>query len=271
MKTFKSIAIVLLALWGAVSLFPLVWMFFLSVKEGTAVISTPPDLSLHNFTLANFKKILSSNNIWVWTGNSYLVALSSMLANAVFGTMAGYAFAKKVFPGRHVLFWMILLTMMVSNSVIIVPLFMLVRDMGLLNSYAGLILPILLSPFGVFLSRQFISTLPNELLASAKIDGCSEWSVFLKIVLPLCMPVVAIISIFTFISHWNEFLWPLLATDSKGMRTLQVGLASMQMETSRNFGSIIAGAAWTSLPVIIIFFSLQRYFVKGLTVGAVKG
>lgn len=271
MKVLKGLVLLLLFAWGLVTLFPLIWMFLLAVKPGTSVISTPPDFSLTQLTLDNFRVLFANDSLFRWSGNSLLIALSSMLANVVFCSMAGYVFAKKSFPGKTVLFWMILMTMMISNSVIIVPLFMLVKEMGLLNSYAGVILPLLLSPFGVFLSRQFISTLPDELLSAARIDGCSEWRMYSQIIVPLCLPVLAIIAIFSFISNWNEFLWPMIATDSKAMRTLQVGLASMQLESSKNYGTIMAGSAWTTLPIIVIFVSLQRFFIRGITVGGVKG
>ncbi|QTH40570.1 carbohydrate ABC transporter permease [Cohnella sp. LGH] len=253
-----------------VLLIPFYWMALQAFKPSTSAIQTPPDLSWGGLTLSNFKKLTADQFIWIWTSNSLIVALSGMLGNVILCSMAGYAFAKKKFPGKQVLFWAIVSIMMTSTQVIMVPLFMQIRDMGLLNSYWALILPILVSPFAVFLSKQFMQTIPGELISAAKIDGCSEWRIYWSVILPVSMPVLAIVAIFGFITQWNDFLWPLLATESREMRTLQVGLASMQLQNV-DYGLVLAGATWTMAPIVILFSAFQRFFVKGMTIGAVKG
>ncbi|NOU63305.1 ABC transporter permease subunit [Paenibacillus sp. LMG 31461] len=263
-------SVMLLTLWALLLLFPFYWMFLNAFKPTTSVIQTPPDLSWVNLTIGNFKKLTLEPISWAWTFNSFLVAISGMIGNVVLCSMAGYAFAKKKFPGKRLIFWFIISIMMTSTQVIMVPLFMLIRDMGLLNTYFGLILPILVSPFAVFLTKQFMQTIPSELISSAKMDGCSEWRIFYSIILPISKPVLAIVAIFGFITQWNDFLWPLLATESRDMRTLQVGLASMQLQNV-DYGLVLAGSVWTMIPVIVLFVSFQRFFVRGITIGAVKG
>jgi len=253
-----------------VLLIPFYWMALQAFKPSASAIQTPPDLSWGGLTLDNFKKLTADHFIWIWTSNSLIVALSGMLGNVILCSMAGYAFAKKEFPGKQVLFWAIVSIMMTSTQVIMVPLFMQIRDMGLLNSYWALILPILVSPFAVFLSKPFMQTIPGELISAAKIDGCSEWRIYWSVILPVSMPVLAIVAIFGFITQWNDFLWPLLATESREMRTLQVGLASMQLQNV-DYGLVLAGATWTMAPIVILFIAFQRFFVKGMTIGAVKG
>jgi len=245
-------------------------MVLQSFKPPTSAIQTPPDLSWGGFTLDNFKKLTEGNYIWIWTSNSVIVAASGMLGNVIFCSMAGYAFAKKEFPGKRIFFWAIVSIMMTSTQIIMVPLFMQIRDMGVLNTYWALLLPILVSPLAVFLTKQFMQTIPNDLLEAARIDGCSEWRTYWSIIVPVSMPVLAIVGIFGFITQWNDFLWPLLITESQNMRTLQVGLASMQLQNV-DYGLVLAGATWTMAPIVILFVAFQRFFVKGLTIGAVKG
>lgn len=255
---------------ATILLFPFYWMALQAFKPPTSAIQTPPDLSWSNLTLINFNKLLSDSYVWKWTWNSMLVAVAAMLGNVILCSMAGYAFAKKEFPGKQIVFWAIVSIMMTSTQVIMVPLFMQMRDMSLLNTYWALVLPVIVSPVAVFLSKQFMQTLPNELISAASIDGCSEWRIYWQIILPLSTPVLAIVAIFGFITQWNDFLWPLLATESREMRTLQVGLASLQMQNI-DYGLVMAGSTWTMLPIVALFLSLQRFFVKGITIGAVKG
>lgn len=270
-KLGKYVGLPILLIWALISLFPLYWLLIISLKPGTSVVATPPDLSWSHLTLANFENLFQNKNIWRWTFNSLIIAISSMIGNIIFCSMAGYVFAKKKFPGEKMIFWLIMCIMMTSTQVIMVPLFMLVRDMGLMNSYLGLILPVMIGPFAVFLTKQFIQTIPNELIHAATIDGCSEWGVFQKIIIPLSSPVLAIVAIFTFVSQWNDFLWPLLVTESIDMRTLQTGMATLQLQNTKDYGLILAGSVWTILPILIVFFAFQRFFIKGITVGAVKG
>jgi multiple sugar transport system permease protein len=185
--------------------------------------------------------------------------------------MAGYAFAKKEFPGKTLIFWSLLSTMMIPGMVLLVPLFLLVSRMGLINNFGGLILPGLVGAFGVFLMKQFIQTLPTELIDAARIDGAGEMGVYARVILPLSKPALAVLGIFSFMGAWNDFLWPLLITQSKVMRTLAVGLATLQQESMTDYGLLMAGSAFAAVPMIIVFFAFQKHFLKGLTIGGLKG
>lgn len=269
-KLYASASTALLTLLGCAMLLPFYWLVINSLKPATSVIRMPPDLTFSNLTWENYDKLFADSIVMLWTFNSFLIAICGLLGNVVICSMAGYAFAKKTFPGKRMLFWFIMSLMMTSTQVIMIPLFMLVRDLGMLNSYWGLILPVLVSPFAVFMTKQFMQSIPSELIAAAKMDGCSEWYIYWKIILPLSKPVLAIVAIFSFITQWNDFLWPLLATESRDMRTLQVGVASMQLQNV-NYGLVLAGSVWAMIPVTILFLSFQRFFVRGITIGAVKG
>ena len=153
----------------------------------------------------------------------------------------------------------------------LVPLFLIMSRLNLLDTYAGLVLPGIAGPFGVFLMKQFISTLPTDLIEAATIDGCGEWLTFMKVILPLAKPGLAVLGIFTFMGQWNQFLWPLIITNSSSMRTLPVGLALLQEELPMQYGLLMAGATYAAIPMIIIFLMFQKYFLRGITVGALKG
>lgn len=267
----KYLLIALLSLLASISIFPILWMFIIALKPGTSVISTPPDLSLNNATLVNFINLFKDSGTLRWIFNSLLVSIAVMLSNVFFSSMAGYSFSKKDYPGKKVLFAMTIGIMMVSTQVIMVPLFIQVKNLGLYNSYLGLILPVMASPFYVFLACQYMRSISNELLNAARIDGCSEWGIYRKIVLPMSIPVLGIICIFGFITQWNDLLWPLIITGSKEMRTLTVGLATTQQFQKIDYGFLMAGSVVATIPILIIFFSFQKFFVTGLAVGSVKG
>ncbi|MCX6376044.1 MAG: carbohydrate ABC transporter permease [Armatimonadetes bacterium] len=206
-----------------------------------------------------------------WMLNSAVVAAAHTASMLLFCSMEGYAFAKKEFPGKTLMFWSLLSTMMIPGMVLLVPLFLLVSRMGLINNFGGLILPGLVGAFGVFLMKQAIQTLPTELLDAARIDGASEIGVYSKVVLPLSKPALAVLGIFSFMVAWNDFLWPLLITQSKMMRTLAVGLATLQQESMTDYGLLMAGSAVAAIPMIIVFFAYQKHFLKGITIGGLKG
>jgi multiple sugar transport system permease protein len=184
--------------------------------------------------------------------------------------MAGYAIAKKRFPGSKLFFWIYISSMMIPKQVTIVPLYIMVANFGLVDTYGGLILPSIAAPFGVFLMRQFMLSLPNEIIDAARIDGAGEFKTFWKIVLPMSKPALAVLGIFTFVGEWNSFLWPLIVTQSSKMKTLQAGLALIQEEVPMEYAYLMAGATFAAVPMIIVFLSFQKYFLRGVTVGAVK-
>lgn len=273
-KIFYLFALVVLLGWAIISLFPLYWMVITSIKPSVAIMVTPPELIPSEITLRNFNTVFESG-VLRWTFNSFFVAGMVTFCQLLFASMAGYAFAKKEFPGRDLIFWVYISSMMIPIYAIVVPLYRMMSFFDLLDTYIALVLPGLAAPFGTFLMRQFIQTLPSELIDAAKMDGCSEWGVYRHIILPLSLPGLAVLGIFVFNLQWAEFFWPMVVTGSAEMRVLTVGLASLQMfdvsSGLKDYGVLMAGATWAALPMFIIFFVFQRYFLQGITLGALKG
>lgn len=271
-KIFFVLAYVIAAFWAIVSLFPLYWMVTTAFKPPTAVMSLPPDWIPRSLSLNNFREAFANSPVMRWTLNSLIMSLSVTAFQLIFATMAGYGFAKKSFPGKEILFWIYISSMMIPGFALLIPLFTLMARLELVDTYIGLIAPGLSAPFGVFLMRQFIQTLPSELIDAAKIDGCSELRVFWDIILPLAKPGMAVLGIFVFMAQWSAFLWPLIITNSSEMRTLMVGFALLANREMRvNYGALMAAATYMALPMLVVFFAFQRYFLKGITIGGVKG
>jgi multiple sugar transport system permease protein len=255
-----------------ISLFPLYWLLLTAFTPTESSIKLPPDLIPLNASLVNFERLFSrAPQVWNWAANSLLIALSVSVFHIFFDTLSGYAFAKKHFPGRKILFGMIISTLLIPPQVTLIPLYLLVRQYGLINNLWGVILPGFADVFGIFLMRQYIQTLPTELEEAARIDGCSEPGIFWRIILPLSKPAIAALAIFTFVRSWNAFLWPLIVLQKTGTYTLPVGVASLQEEFVVDYGIIFAGAALAAVPMIIFFLLFQRYFIEGVRLGALKG
>lgn len=271
-RVFFAVAYVVATAFAIISLFPLYWMVTTAIKPPTSIMSLPPQWIPTSFTLQNFREAFANSPVWRWTFNSIVVAGSVTIFQLVFATMAGYGFAKKDFPGKEIIFWLYISSMMVPSFAIIIPLFTLMADYGLVDSYLGLIAPGLSAPFGVFLMRQFVQTLPTELIDAARIDGCGELRIFWDIILPLAKPGLAVLGIFVFMGQWTGFLWPLIITNSNDMRTLMVGFALLANRELRvNYGAMMAAATYMALPMLIVFFAFQRYFLRGITIGGIKG
>ncbi len=275
--TFRKshlILIVLLAVGAAVSLFPVFWMFYTSFNpaeklSATLMGSAPPDL--RDLTLLNYARIFKNAPIVRWTLNSFFICTVVTLGQLLFDSMAGYAFARKRFPGRRLLFWLVVGTMMVPVHILIVPLYIMMVKLRLVDTLWAAILPGLAGPFGIFFMRQYMLTIPTELEEAARIDGCSELQIFFRIILPISAPALGVLAIFLFISNWNSFLWPLLVLNSADTFTLTVGLATLQDKHALDYGLLMAGAAVASLPMFGVFLLFQRMFIRGLRMGAVKG
>ncbi len=229
----------------------------------------PDALNPANFSFENFSKVLSSSDIPRWTVNSLLYSLVSVVCVLLFASMAGYAFAKKKFPGREIMFWAFLATLMVPFQATLIPSYILVSRLDWVDSYWGLIVPTLANSQAVFLMRQFISQLPDELFEAAEIDGAPEWRIFTMIVLPLIRPVLATLGIFVFLWHWNDFLWPLVIGQSGKMQTLTVGLATLQTQAVP-INQIMAGATITVVPSLLVFGLLQRYLTDSIAMSGLK-
>ena len=254
-----------------IALFPMYWLF---ANAFTPITSVPPltPILIPAFKLDNFERLLVNNKFYLeWMANSLIVGFLVTGWHVLFDTMAGYAFAKKHFPLRNLFFWLIISTLMIPIHVTFMPLYLINRQAGLLDSLWALILPGTANAFGIFLMRQYIQTLPAELEDAARIDGCSEFRVFWNVILPLSAPAVAALAIFSFVRSWNDFLWPVIALNKPQNYTLTVGVANMQGEFLTDWGIIFSGAALAALPMIIFFLLFQKYFLEGVRMGAIKG
>jgi multiple sugar transport system permease protein len=250
---------------------PMYWMISSSVKATPEILAVPIRWVPGVWHFNNFLDAWNSAPFGHYFFNSIVVAGLVTLSTLFFSALAGYGLAKFDFPGRDVCFTFVLSTMMIPFTVIIIPLFVLVRDFGWMNSYQALIIPAGVSAFGIFLMRQFIMTLPDELLDAARIDGASEPAIFWIIVLPLIRPALATLALLTFMGNWDIFLWPLVVTSGDTYRTLPVGLASFQTMYVTHYEWIMAIATLVSIPVFVAFLSLQRYFVQGFVMSGLKG
>src|SRR5688572_22063953 len=250
---------------------PFIWMVLGSFKTTGELRQVPPTWFPDAPTLTNYEDLFSRLNFLGYFFNSTVVALAVTLGNIVFCSMLGYALAKLTFPGKQLLFVVVLGTLMVPSVVTFMPLFVLTANLGLVNTHAGLILPFLVGAFGVFLMRQFIAGLPDELLDAARVDGAGEHYIFWRIILPLCGPALATLGILTFLGSWNSFLWPLVVATSDTMYTLPVAIALFatgQQET--NIALLMAGSVVVIVPVLIVFIALQRYFTQGIAMTGIK-
>jgi multiple sugar transport system permease protein len=250
---------------------PFVWMALSSVKPEAEIREVPPTWWPHTFTLDNFRELFSRLDFPLYFLNSALVATAVTVGNLFFCSLLGYALAKLRYPGRRLLFLVVLGMLMVPGMVTFVPQFVLVSNMGLTNTYAGLILPFLAGPFGVFLMRQFLQSIPDELIEAARVDGAGEFRIFWRVVLPLCRPALATLGILTFLASWNNFLWPLVVATTEDKYTLPVALALYSVGQNRtDFGLLLAGAVVVVLPVLVVFLFLQRHFLRGIATTGLK-
>ncbi|MEO3885808.1 carbohydrate ABC transporter permease [Nonomuraea sp. B5E05] len=258
---------VLLALLSVLTVSPFVAMFIVALSPAgrpTVPAGWPDSLTLDNITM-----VLSSSGFVTWTINSLIYALVSVVIILLTSSMAGYAFAKKRFPGREAMFWTFLATMMVPFQATLIPTFVLVNSLEGVDTFWGLIVPTLANSQAVFLMRQFILGLPDELFDAAKVDGASEWRVYWTIVLPLTKPILATLGVFVFLWHWNDFLWPLVVGQSDATRTLTVGLTTLRTEEMQ-LSLLMASAAVSVVPCLLVFFLLQRYLVNSIAMTGLK-
>ncbi len=250
---------------------PFVWMVLGSFKTSSELRQVPPTWLPENPTLDNFSSLFSRLSFGTYFANSTLVAVAVTVGNLLFCSMVGYALAMLNFRGKKVIFALILGTLMIPGVVTFVPLFVLVANMGLVNTLPGLILPFLVGPFGVFLMRQFIMGLPKDLVEAARIDGAGEMKIFLRIILPLLGPAMATLGILTFLGSWNNFLWPLVVAQTNNSYTLPVALALYSTgQNQTEYGLLMAGATVVVLPVLVVFLIFQRHFIQGIATTGIK-
>jgi len=267
------LGLLVLILMAIGSLLPLYWMITGSFKIQSDAIRVPPEWFPADPTLANYRKLLfGSTPTFRWLLNSVIVASGITVLAVLTSLMAGYAFGKKDFPGKTVAFWALLLTMMFPKQISLIPLYILMQKLEWFNSYQGMIAPYIAYPFGIFLIRQFMQSIPDELLDAARIDGASELNLFFRIIVPLTKPAIGALAIFIFVFAWNNYLWQLLMITKRSMMTLPVGISTLTASLgSFDLGLAMAGATFAFIPMLIVFLAFQNHFVKGLTVGAVKG
>ncbi len=255
----------------AATLLPLLWMVLSSFKSQGEILSDPTAWLPVHFTLENYEQWFGSLNIGQYFTNTLVVAGVTVAGNLVFCSMAGYALAKMEFRGRRLVFTLVLITLMIPGVVTFIPMFVTVSKLGLLNTYASLFLPFLASPVGVFLMRQFIAGIPDSLIDAARLDGAGEARIFTSIIMPLCRAPLATLAILTFLSSWNNFLWPLVAAQGQSTYTLPIALSLFSVgQNATNYGLLLAGATLVILPVVVVFVALQRYFTQSLVSTGIK-
>ena len=249
---------------------PLVWMALASFKTLPEILRVPPTLLPESLHLDNYRTVLGDTAFVRYFLNSVLVAGITVASVLITSSMAGYAFAKFEFPGRRVLFVLVLATLMIPFQVRVIPLYVLASDLGLLDSYAGLVLPGLVDAFGIFLMRQYLQSIPSELIDAARVDGASELTIFVRIVLPLAKPALAALAIFSLVASWESFLWPLLVLSSPDKYTLPLGLAQFSGRFVTRVDLQMAASALTILPMLIVFLIMQRRFIEGMATAGMK-
>lgn len=269
----NTILVAILVIFAVASIFPIVYMFAWSFGPAVEAASTSYSIFPRTWSFDSYVAFVEFSDYsirWLW--NSLVVAAVTVIGNVIFAGMAGYAFAKINFIGRKYLFYLILMAMMIPYQVTQVPLYiLLVSKFQMTNTYAALILPGVCTAYNIFLAKQFFAGIPTALIESAKIEGCGHIRVYAHIVLPLSKTILAVMAINTFLGSWNNFFWPFLVTSSDAMYTIQVGLKSFKFANGTLLSPMMAGACISAIPMFILFFALQKYFLEGVTVGAVKG
>jgi len=249
--------------------FPFIWMVTSSVKPQQESVSYPPTILTVHPTLTYFKELFTQLDFGRYLLNTIAVVLIGFVG-LFFIAMAGYAFAKFEFRGKGFLFFLVLATMMIPVQLTMIPTYLILSRMKLTNTLIGIAMPTLVSAFGIFLFRQFMSTLPSEIFEAAKLDGAGEWLIFLRVVIPMSMPIIAVQAVLTFIAGWNSFLWPLIIANDQNLYTLSVGLSLLNKQISANPSLEMAAATLMVLPILFVFMIFQRFIVQGFALSGLK-
>ncbi|MDD2971164.1 MAG: carbohydrate ABC transporter permease [Lachnospiraceae bacterium] len=299
---YKIVSIIILMILAFLFAFPLYWIVTGSFKTGLSINSITPDWWPKEWVLTNYQKLFSRQMapLWEfavpfsdhfskdgalitfsagpkvpaairWLLNTVFMSVTSMVLTCITAAMAGYVLAKKRFPGKHLLFTLIVCAMALPKQVILIPLLREMSALSFYNTIWAVILPTVGWPFGVFLMKQFSEGVPDEMMEAARIDGASEWKTFTNIIFPMVKPGVGALAIFTFINSWNDYFMQLIMLSSTNKLTISLGIAKLQAENATDFGLIMAGATLAAVPIIIVFLIFQKYFTQGITMGAVKG
>jgi multiple sugar transport system permease protein len=253
------------------SIAPLLWMLSVSLMPAGEASALPPPLLPSRPTLANYDELFQRIGIGRYLINSFWLAILITVSSVLFNTMAGYAFAKLRFRGRERVFQWLLGVLVVPAQIAMMPLFLMLREMHLVNTTAGVVLPAMANVFGIFLVRQYARGVPDELIEAARMDGAGEARIFAQIVLPLLKPILVTLATFAFLASWNDFMWPLIVLNDADLHTLPVALSNLSREHVQDNEMMMAGSVLTVLPVLVLFLALQRYYIQGLLLGSVKG
>ena len=265
---------VVVALGGVIVAAPLIWMISSSFKPLNEIYAYPPTVIPVSFTTRNYDRLFTDWPFWSWYGNSLAIAIISTVTVLFFTSLAGFGFAKYRFRGNRALFILLLASTMIPFQLILVPLFIVMSRVGWSDSYMSLIIPFMAPALGIFLMRQFMMSIPSEMIEAARIDGASEFGIYWRVMLPLARPVLAAEGVLTFLGSWNSFLWPLSILHTREYMTLPVGMSTMIGSVSAgsepSVGATMAAATLVSIPVILVFVAVQKQYVAGLTSASVK-
>ncbi|GAA1432180.1 carbohydrate ABC transporter permease [Microlunatus lacustris] len=257
------------AVTAVVMAFPL-WIMLTTAFSGQQTFDADVSVIPRQFSLANFTRVLDAWPVGVWFGNSVVITLITTVLTVVVSVLAGYAFAKLVFPAKNVLFLVMLATMMIPTQAILVPQFRIVNGLGLIGTFWAVIIPGAAATFGIFLARQFMLAIPNELMEAARLDGAGSLRVFWSIVLPLCKPLLAVLTLLALMYQWNDFLWPLIALKDPALYTLPIGLQFLQGQYQTDYGALMAMTLIAVAPLVVLFLAFQRFFVQGLATTGIR-
>jgi len=262
---------IVLILGGIAMILPFVWMFVTSIKPSTEVLSWPPSFIPKSPTWENYRTVLQEAPFGRYFLNTFLISTISALSILFTSSLSGFIFAKYEFPGRNTLFLALLATAMIPLECYMISLYLLINRFGWINTYQGVVAPILVMAFGVFFMRQNILSIPNELLDAARIDGCSEWRIYTTIILPLSRSALGALAIFAYMNAWSFFIWPLIVINERSLYTMELGLTIFQKRFTVDYGLITAGSTIAVLPILVIFLILRRNIIEGVTLTGLKG
>jgi ABC-type glycerol-3-phosphate transport system permease component len=249
---------------------PFIWMFLSSFKPALEIISMPPTFLPEKFTFGNYKTIFERLHFWRYFLNSIVVSVAVTVTAMFTSSLAGFVFTKFDFPGKELIFIIFLAGLMIPFAVIVLPMYLFVSKIGLQNSYLGLILPLCVSPFGIFLVRQFMEGIPKEMVEAARIDGASNMWIYFRIMVPLSSAGIGGVGVFTFLWTWNQLWWPLMIISKSDMRTLPLAIAALTFQHAKRYDMIVTGATLAVIPVMIVFAFAQRQLIKGVTLTGMK-
>ncbi|EGJ28233.1 carbohydrate ABC transporter permease [Streptococcus porcinus] len=270
MEGFDLITNIIVFTLAILFLLPLFWLLTNTFKTSSGIYQMPPDILPKQWYLGNLAELFEGQPTLRWIFNSFVVSFMTALLSVYISALAAYGFSKLHFKGKTVFFIIIIASIMIPKETFVVPLFDIIEKLHWVDTYQSMVVPNLATGFGTFMLYSYFKVIPESIRESAKLDGASEWTIFTKLMLPIVKPGIGALFILNFVTAWNDYLWQLLMARSKEMKTLTIGVASLQQDINPNIGLKVAGAAIAALPMIVIFFLFQRFFIKGATDGALK-